>query len=575
MSSSLAVRIAIAGVCVLVLVTGPAIADQSQLGTEGNGLTQNESATLWSHGSDEYTNESTYYQQYGEHRSALQQLANGTDITFTRPPETASTWTTHDFRDLHAGGRDTSRHPENADLVDSEFIADAHATIFAAQPSTRAHLSAEEMRTYLAPNGTLRGLVDYRIRYPEGSDTTHWNTETEWSLLNNRVSRVWLTQDGDTIASTAGTQTPTLDYYLQNTRETTLTLHATIEVRVRQTVTLDGHQMMVQTRSDSLTVTDSLRGTVYDLAAYPYYAEYPNGDAGVAIFQTRPWQGYTLTANGSARVRGVWRFYTARHTEWDTLVSSTRDGETHIWSDAIPVSVHAYPSRIGPVAKPVRTGPSLVRTWGVNRSSPASTLGEDVHIDVVNDSYTTTYGVAVRADQLERQALQVAGIVRGVNATVVQPQFGSARRLHESTLTAGVLSQNDSAATVRLELRDNRTGAPIDLSAQQRGRALASSQNGYIAIAGQHVRTNASGVAVVTLTHPGIYTAQYHPESWLDANPAYVRARTSVRWHPLGTLSGWVDLVFTTGWLLLPFIVMFYAGRQLLRLFGLDHFQNQ
>nr|WP_229871447.1 hypothetical protein [Halarchaeum grantii] len=418
--------------------------------------------------------------------------------------------------------------------------------------------------------------MDYRVRYPNTTtaNATLGNTSTDWSLASHQISRVWLTQDGETLASSSGTHTPTLDYHLQNDRSTTLTLHAQIEVRVQQTVELNGNVINATTRTDSITVSDSLDGSVYDLAAYPYYATYPNGDAGVAIFQSRPWQGYTLTSNGSERVRGVWRSYTARHTNWDTLVSSTRDGETRTQPDAIPVSVHAYPSRIGPVAEPVRTGPSVVKTWGINRSSPASTLGENVHIDVVNQSYKTSYGVAVRTDDVDRQALHVGGIVRGVNATIIQPQEGSTRHLRESNLTVSVLSQNDSAAVVRLELRDNQTGAPIDLSKSQRGRALAQSDDGYIAIAGQHVQTNASGVAVVTFTQPGIYTAQYHPESWLGANPAYVRDRASVRWHPLGTIQGWFDLAFTTGWKLLPFVVMFYAGTHLLRLFDLHRFQN-
>ncbi|QLC35487.1 hypothetical protein EFA46_014685 (plasmid) [Halarchaeum sp. CBA1220] len=565
MASSRAIPIAIAGVLLLATVTGLAAANHPRPGTEGNGLTENESATLWSHDADDYTNESAYSQQYGAHRTALQQLANGTDITFTRPPKTAATWTKHDFRDLHASGPETSRYPENADLKQSALIADAHATIFATQPSTRAHLAAGKTRTYLAPSGTLRGLVDYRVRYP--------NTSGDWSLTSTRVSRVWLTQDGETIASSTGTQTPTLDYHLQNDRTTTLTLHATIEVRV-ETTTGNGNTDSTTTQTDSVTVTDSLSGSVYDLAAYPYYATYPNGDAGVAIFQSRPWQGYTLTETGNASARGVWRFYTARHTGWDTLVTSTRDGETRTQSDAIPVSVHAYPSRIGPVAEPVRAGPEIVETWGINRSSPAPTLDEDVHIDVVNDSYTTTYGVAVRAEQVDRQALQVAGIVRGVNATIFQPQVGSTRHLRESNLSATVLSQNASAATVRLELHDNQTGAPIDLSNEQRGQALAQAPQGYIAIGDQRVETNASGVAVVTLTQPGIYTAQYHPESWLGANPAYVRAQASVRWHPLGTLAGWFNLAFITGWKLLPFVVMFYAGTRLLHMVGLDRFHH-
>ncbi|GGN24743.1 hypothetical protein GCM10009021_28250 [Halarchaeum nitratireducens] len=498
------------------------------------------------------------------------QLANGTDITFTRPPATASTWTSHDFTDLHAGGPHTSIHTPDADLESSVFIADAHATIFAAQPSTQAHLSKNQTTRYLAPNGTLRGFVDYRVRYP--NTTTNGNRSVDWSLTSHQITNVTLTQDGQTIATAPGSHTPVLHYQLDDAQQTKLTLHATIHVRVQKTVRVNGTVVDVTTKGDSLTVSDSLAGSVYNLSASPYYATYPNGDAGVAIFQSAPWQGYTLTKNGSARVRGVWRFYTARNTSWDTLVKSTRDGDRQTASDSIPVFVHAYPSRIGPVAEPVRTGPSIITTWGTNRSSPSATLGPNIHIDIVNRSYTTTYGLAVRADHVDRQALHVAGIVRGVNASIVQPQQGSKRQLRRSNLTAHVVSQNASQATVRVELHDNKTGAPIVLNQSGRYPIFQRSRDGYITVGGKRVTTNESGVAMVTLHQPGIYTARYHPESWLGTDPAYVSDRATVRWHPLGTLGGWLDFIVAVGWRLIPFAVMFYAGLRLLRMLGAERY---
>jgi len=148
----------------------------------------------------------------------------------------------------------------------------------------------------------------------------------------------------------------------------------------------------------------TLRSTTF--RRIPYYAEYPNGDSGVSIFQSRPWQGTPLTEGGDARVRGVWRFYTARNTNWDTLVRSNRTDSATVESDAIPVYVHAYPSRIGPRAEPVRDGPEIIDTWGTDRPSPDGTLGENINIDIVNQSYTTTYGVAVRAESVDRDALK-------------------------------------------------------------------------------------------------------------------------------------------------------------------------
>ena len=564
--------IAVATLLVAGTVAGLATASPPRPGTEGNGLTENQSATLWSHDADNYTSETSYHQRYGEHRTALQQVANGTDLTFTRPPATAATWTRHDFRDLPTSGPQTSLHPPTADLEDGVFIADAHATIFAAQPVTRAHRAADSTTRYLAPNGTLRGFVDYRVRYPDSSASEQ--RRIDWSLLSHEISSIQLLQDGSRLATSPGSHTPVLHYQLDDTGETRIALEATIQVRVQKTVRINGTVVERTTRTDSVSVSDSLAGTVYDLSAYPYYATYPNGDAGVAIFQSLPWRGYTLTENGNASVRGVWRFYTARHTAWDTLVRSTADGDTRVASDAIPVSVHAYPSRIGPVAEPVRTGPSIIQTWGENHSAPTSTIGDDVHIDVVTRNYTPTHGLAVRANRVNRQALRISGIVRGVNASISQPPTGLRRQLHQSTLTAHIVSQTASKATVRLTLHDAVTGKPIALGQSNRYPILRSFREGYVSINGQRVTTNASGVAVVTLEDPGIYTARYQPESWLNTDPAYVSDRASVRWHPLGTLEGWFALLIEAGWRLLPFAVMFYAGYRLLRLFDVDRFQH-
>ncbi|ELZ28639.1 hypothetical protein C474_14124 [Halogeometricum pallidum JCM 14848] len=450
------------------------------------------------------------------------------------------------------------------------FIEDAHATVFAVQPSTRGHLESGETPLYIAPNGTMRGFVDYRVRVPNGSSSG--NRTVEWSLTNHEIEEVRLQKDGETIARTDGSHTPAIDYQIDDDWSATLTLEAEIHVRLKKTIRTNvGNSTDVDVvyREETRNVSDSIDVEIYDLSAYPYYAEYPNGDAGVAIFQSRPWQGYTLTDEGNASVRGVWRFYTARNTNWDTLVRSNRTDSAEVESDAIPVYVHAYPSRIGPRAEPVRDGPEIIDTWGTERPSPQGTIGENVNIEVVNQSYETTYGVAVRAENVDREALHVAGIVRGVNASIVEPDAGSDRQLRRSNLTVEVLQQNQSQATLRIELRDNQTGAPIVLNDSARRYPIGGRpRDGYITIANREVETNVSGVAVVTITEPGIYTARYHPGSWLGHNPAYVSDTATARWHPLGTIDGWFAFIFEVGWQFIPFFVMFYAGRRLLRMLG-------
>ncbi|KAB1198970.1 hypothetical protein GJR99_11915 [Haloferax sp. MBLA0078] len=560
--------------CLLVTsgISGIVTATPPRPGTEDNGLTENESATLWSRDSDEYMNETTYRQRFGENRTPIQQLANGTDITFTRPPATAATWTRNDFRDLNAGNAQTSVHPKHAALKDGVFIDDAHATLFAVHPSTRGHLEAGETPLYVAPGGTVRGFVDYRVRVPNGSQSG--SSSVRWSLVDDEVSEVRLKSDDDVIAESAGSHTPELDYLLDETWSTTLSLEADIEVRLEETTeTTIGNrtETTVTYPTETITVSDSVGVEVYNLRAYSYYAEYPNGDAGIAIFQSRPWQGYTLTEDGESSVRGVWRFYTARDPRWDTLVRSTDTNETEVASDALPVYVHAYPSRIGPRTEPIRGGPTILESWGQERATPQSTIPDTVSVEVVDQSYTPTYGLAVRSNDVDRDALRVAGIVRGINATPITSNVGgsSERKLRESRLTADVINQTNDDATIRLELRDNETGSPIDLTTDDRRASLNGEPGGgYITIADRRVRTNESGVAIVTVDQPGIYTARYHPGAWLVANPAYVSDTATARWHPLSTLSGWFGLLVEVGWQFIPFVVMLYAGTRVLRFFG-------
>lgn len=552
------------------LATSTALAEPPRPGTEDNGLSRNESATLWSRDADNYITQSTYHDRYGERRPPVEQTANGTDITFKRPPETAATWTRNDFKDLTPGDEDTSIYPPHADLEDGVFIEDAHATIFAVHPSTRGHLRQGATPLYIAPNGTLRGFVDYRVRIPAGNTTG--NRTVEWAVMSHDIEEVRLKTDGDTVIERDGSHTPILPYAFADDQRATVTFEADISVRLRKTIRINrtGTPIVeVTRRTDSVTVADTTTVEIYDLTAYPYYASYPNGDVGVAVFQSRPWQGYTLTKKGSSRVRGVWRFYTARDTDWDTLVRSNRTHTSSTDSDAIPVYVNAYPSRIGPRTEPVRTGPQLVRTWGNEQASPVGTLGENVHVEVVDRPYTSSHGVAVRTRRVDRDALEVHGIVRGVDATLAPPTDGSERALRRSNLTVEVLQRNASHATLRVELRDAATGDPISLVGEARRNPLISgARHGYIAIGDRRVKTNVSGMATVTVAQPGIYRAEYHPGSWLTHDPAYVGDTAAIRWHPLTSIDAWVALLVEFLWRLIPFLVMYYAGRRLLLMLG-------
>ena len=556
------------------VATGVATASPPLPGTAENGLSANETATLWSGDSDNYISQEEYYQRYGHERSTAAQVANGTDITFKRPPATAETWTRNDFEDLEAGGSDISVHPPHASLDSGTYIKDAHVTVFAVQPSTWGHLDSDETPLYIAPEGTMRGFVDYRVRVPE--DDSSGSTTVDWSLTDHAIQEVRLKKDGETIARSDGSHSPVLDYQIEKGWSASLTLEADIHTELKKTTRIDRGNytdIYVDYPTETRTVSDSIDVQIYDLWATPSYAEYPNGDTGFAIFQSQPWQGYTLTADGDARVRGVWRFYTARDSNWDRLVRSDRSGSDEVDSEAIPVYVHAYPSRIGPRAEPERDGPRITDTWGSERRSPARTIGENVNIEVVDQSYTPTFGIAVRAKTVDRDALRVDGIVRGVSASLTEPETGSERQLRRSNLSLTVVDKNSSHATLRVDLRDNQTGEPIVLDNDGRLAPFGGDiRNGYITVDDRRLVTNESGVALLTVDSPGLYSATYHPGSWLSHNPAYVRETATARWHPLGTLDSWFGLLFNAGWQLIPFFVMFYAGHRLLRMLGPEDF---
>ncbi|ELY96224.1 hypothetical protein C483_00320 [Natrialba hulunbeirensis JCM 10989] len=534
-------------------------------GTDDSGLGENETATLWSKEPNECLSDEEYYDRYGENRTDLHALGNCTDITFAEPPDTAETWTAYDFESLESGGSDTSVYPASAETEDSLAIADAHATAFAVQPSTIVHKDENETPLYVAPDGEFRGLVDYRVRVPDGN--VDGNRTTEWSLLEHELDEVRLKQDDDVVVAQEGQHTPTLEYHLGGSGPSTLTFEADIEVRLEREITERvGNQTETRTELeiDELTVSSDLEVHVYDLTAVVYYAEYPDGSAGVAIYQAQPWHGYILSEDGDAVVRGNWRYYTARDTDWDRLVESSATDEDVAHSDALPVYVRAYPSDIGPRADPIRDGPDIAEVWGTESSSPNATIHENVEIDVVEVPYTRSSGLAIRHDAVDRDHLEVQGIVRGTTATLIEPDGGTEREIRESNLSVEILEQNESAVTVELELRDAKTGDPIALQSNSRFAPIGiDTRDGYIAIADEYVQTDSAGRATVTISQPGIHTATYHPGSWRTHDPAYVGDTASVSWHPLATASGWFTLFVDVFWLSIPFLVALYAGLKL------------
>jgi hypothetical protein len=575
---------------VLAAVPTQLAAGPPRPGTEGNGLNESEAATLWSRDDDQYVTTAAYEAAYDENRTAVHTVANATDLTFARPPATAAVWTRNDHREYTAGNATTSVYPAAAEPVNGTYIADAHATIFAMQPATWVHRGPDDVRLYLKPNGTLRGTVDYRVRVPAANASG--DQPVSWELLDHEIEAVRVLADGAVVARASGSHRPVLDYRLPADTEQ-VTLAADVRVELAKTTPIrqpanatatrsprppngtDGPNRTMTTRTDTvtetLTVTDTRPVQVYDLQAWLSYVRGPDGDTNLAAFQSAPWQGFTVGPN-DRRVRGVWRFYTARDTGWDTVTVATATGERTRAGDALPVAVHAYPSELAPrVADP--GGPlRLTRVWGPTIDSPAGTLGANVAVEVVERPYRASSGIAVRFRErrLDPETVTVHGVVRNTTAELRAPAGGRARELRDSKLTMTVVERSADHATLRVRLTDAETGAPIVL--QDRSTRLSplatGDRRGYIQVGNEIVRTGPDGTATVTVSDPGVYTARYTPDSWLQVDPAYTTATGTARWHPLHTVEGWIALLTTVLRWALPFVVVWYAGRQLGRLWG-------
>lgn len=587
-----------------------AIPDVGRIGPDGriHGLPAGVVAALFSRDNEsQYISDAAFAARYGWNRSDLASAANGTDLTFERPPSVARWWTAHEFADLDPGGWNVSTYPVGTDIRTARIdghpvIRDAHASVFAAQPSTVAHVDNEIERLYLGQEGALLGLVDYRVSLPPsrtirpaGNGSMPANASVppgtrrvQWCLQSAAVRTIRLRRDGRVVATGGATgfnATPVLNYSLRGTGRTTLRLEATIAVTLRHrtdsyscanaTATTD-----LATRScrwvtngshsvrTAVEVADTVNGTIYDLDPMVSTVEYPapTGDVGIAVFQDVPWQGYVIGADSDDRVSGVWRFYTIRDSSWDVLVASNTTATERVRSPALPVSVHAVPSTLGPTVAD-RGDTRILDTWGEPVASPGETLAENLRVGTIPDQYTPTWGLAVRTHARRVSAVTVQGIVAGVGATVRPAEGHRERRIRNTTIEAEILSSNRSAAVVEVRLHDALSGRPIVLSEPPGGlpfrdRSTGTDRRGYVRVGDRVVATGPRGTARVVVDRPGVYHVRYVPESWVTAAPAYAPSTTSVRWQPADEFGWWLQTGVRLLEFALPFVLVAYAARR-------------
>ncbi|WP_254279295.1 hypothetical protein [Haloarcula marina] len=537
------------------LVVAPMVVTAHPPASPDHGVNETAFAPLWSNDTDDAETLTV-----NASAPALSTLTAGTDIPLDAPPLAVERWNEGEHDSVPHTGSAVSAAPSHATLEDGQYIRDAHVTLFAVQPSTVVHTSATERTHYVAPDGEVLGIVDFRVRTPLGRRTA--NRTVTHSVVEARVNETRLLVDGDVVARANRTRAPRLSYtgLVAKTEPTTLTLLTTIETRIqteRRTCreynatqeTCTRWDRRVSYRAESVRVSDSVAVQPYDLEVSGYVGRYPNGDLGVVVYKSDPWGGYKLTetaatdSSSEGRVAGVWRFYTARNPAWDTLERRRAGTTTRVHSAVHPLQVHAFPIEVGPTATP-RNSVGILRAFGEELSPP--TLPANVSLDVVSEPYLASYGLATRweadietpadteseaeaSNDFETTAITARGLVRGVETTRSLDTLAEVP-IRESNLTLTLQNQSAGSATVRVILRDAETGEPIE----------THSRDGYLLVDGERIQTNATGVAVFTVPprHDAV-SARHVPGEWWLNIPGYVGDSDTVyiRSPVLGLLS--------------------------------------
>jgi hypothetical protein len=507
-----------------------------------HGLNNSSFYPLWA-GDDDVTSLAEAEQRVGDGASEIEELAALSDIPFESPPRAVERWNALDREDFPKSGRSASFYPADADLSQGRFIADAHASIFAVQPSTRARLTDGDQPLYVGPNGSVLGTIDYRIEVPAGSETETRNVQ--WRLLNHRIDRTRLLVNGRVESTTPGSHTPTLtfselDSYpgnrfrLKLASKISVTLEKTVRECLNQT-TANGSEntstgctewnTSTETRTDTVDISDRIDVTVYSLSVSGYQSRYPDGDLGLVVYKNQPWLGFSSPAGD---VRGSWNFYSSRDPDWDQLSRSTESGTSKTHSPLHPVQVSAYPSAFGPSTD---VDVKLLDSFGEKKTAP--TLPSNIQVDVSEEPYIASYGLATRlqtdADITDVTAL---GLVRGVEAPLHPESFFTV--LHNrSALAVDIRNSTDSKTTIQVTLRDAETGEPIETDGQQ----------GHILLNGERFNTSADGTVTATLsTGQNSFEARYVPGNWWETSQAYA-ASSDVAYERMGVL-GFVSVLY-------------------------------
>jgi hypothetical protein len=437
------------------------------------------------------------------------------DRLLSRPPAYADTWSQNSHQTLTAAltAADVRSHrfavvPRGAETSDGQYLKDAHATIHALGPQTVIHGDRGTQR-YIAPEGSVRGLVDYRVEKPEdytqrfGRDTGIVRQTYEYEVLNHGIRSVSLNTDNGGSETEPG-PFPAFDYtYARGESPGQFTLRATVRASIKTTVTTvrkveqrgdfdDDNETETRTvrrvsttetvSSETLTVDDSRNVEVYRLGGVSAtYVPLPENPArnrpprtALAIGSRTPWAGYSVPHERpyqreavTDRVTTRWRFYTTADRDWTRLGFRAEGESVRVRSPprTRPVVVHAVrvPNTLTAAPGAGDGGPRAVRALGRQRGA---SQGVNENVQVANRlerTYSVEKTIARHQDTVgpsENNPVRVYGVVAGVNRTIRVGEMDR-REVSQPELSVEEVESEGRTTTLRVTLTDD--GDPLAL----------------------------------------------------------------------------------------------------------------
>lgn len=462
------------------------------------------------------------YQSSSQNTSGFGELTSSTDYIYIEPPEAPGEWTRGEVNEFTGGGEDTSLHPEGAELSDSRngTVRDAYVSFFAAEPSTwypdlpLADEEDEESDTngdnengnLLAPahDGEIHGFVDYRV---EGADR---HEVTVYIYDNQRTNLAEVVQgQGNTVwtgtLSGGGSFSAPYDSLASGSLNITAVIKTERSVRGGTSV-------------DRAVVTDTVELTPYDMdaergapSALGRLGAYPDGDTALFLgFILQPTGGWSsVTLSDGSTLHSNWRFFSARDTDWDSMMESTAGGTSEVNKSYHPLLVHAYPSRSGSRVE----GDAEMSFTGPRHKPPV--LPDGVSVDRVNMTYRLPQQLDLRYQTTTGEGgTSINGLIAG---TTSEPQISPRiTEIRETNLRLGVVGERENSIELAVSLRDG-DGQPIDTRGGE----------DIIRIEGHgNVTTGLDGSATMNISpKPAAVFGEYVPEDWHEVGegqPAYL-----------------------------------------------------